>query len=72
MKLKWYFKKVWIKKQDYRHNESGLYDDILSILITFAPKSAKIIPKNGEGARPANSTTFIPLSAILIYRKPLS
>lgn len=33
--------------------------------MTFAPKSDNIIPQNGPGARPTNSRTFIPLSAIV-------
>lgn len=36
-----------------------------SIRMTFAPKSLKIIPQNGAGARPAISITLRPLRAIL-------
>lgn len=33
--------------------------------MTLAPKSAKIIPQKGAGAKPANSNTFIPRKAII-------
>ena len=36
----------------------------LSTLTTLAPKSDKIIPQKGAGARPANSTTFKPFKAM--------
>lgn len=41
-------------------------DNTLSILVTVAPKSDKIIPHNGDGASPVNSRIFIPFNAILI------
>lgn len=34
-----------------------------------APKSAKICPQKGTGARPANSITFKPLSGFSILLK---
>lgn len=40
----------------------------LSTRITWAPKSAKIIPQNGAGAKPAISTTRIPFNAIIIHQ----
>ena len=36
-----------------------------STLTTLAPKSARIIPQNGAGAKPAISITFSPLKAIV-------
>ena len=33
--------------------------------MTDAPKSARIIPQNGAGARPLNSITFIPFKAMI-------
>jgi len=36
----------------------------LSIRVTLAPKSARILPHNGPGARPTNSKTFMPFKGI--------
>lgn len=38
----------------------------LSILVTDAPKSDKIIPQYGPGANPASSKTRTPFNAIVI------
>jgi hypothetical protein len=45
-----------------RHGGSGSL--IVGEVPTLAPKSARIIPQTGPGARPASSTTFTPRNAI--------
>lgn len=38
----------------------------LCITVTFAPKSANILPTKGIGARPENSNTFNPFKGMFI------
>lgn len=40
----------------------------MSTFTTVAPLSARTIPQKGPGAKPANSITFMPFSAIVLQR----